>query len=95
MPTAGGSTICVTQQEVVPHVQRVGATVRFAGASPQQIIGEGERPWWDAILVVEYPSPAAFLDMVTDEEYLKVHEHRVAALDRGELIATSTWSMAE
>jgi uncharacterized protein (DUF1330 family) len=82
-------------QEVAPHIQRVGATVRYAGASAQQVIGEGERPWWDAILIVEYPSPAAFLEMVTDEEYLKVHEHRAAALDRGDLIATSTWSVAE
>jgi hypothetical protein len=29
--------------------------------------------------------------MVTDQEYLKVHEHRAAALERGELIATSIW----
>ena len=38
---------------------------------------------------------AAFIDMVTNEEYLKVHENRAAALDRGDLIATSTWSLAE
>ena len=82
-------------QEVVPHLQRVGGTVRYAGASPTVVSGEGEKPWWDAIIVVEYPSPAAFLDMVSDEEYLKVHEHRAAGLDRGDLIATSTWTMAE
>lgn len=45
--------------------------------------------------MVEYPSPAAFIDMVTNEEYLKVHEHRAPALDRGDLIATSTWTMAD
>jgi uncharacterized protein (DUF1330 family) len=78
-------------QEVVPHLQRVGGTVRFGGAAPGVVIGDGERPWWDAILIVEYPSPGAFIDMVTDEEYLKIHEHRVAGLDRGDLIATSTW----
>ena len=81
--------------EVVPHLQRVGGTVRYAGASPTVVIGEGEKPWWDAIIVVEYPSPAAFLDMVSNEEYLKVHEHRAAGLDRGDLIATSTWTMAD
>jgi hypothetical protein len=27
-------------------------------------------------------------------EYVKVHEHRAAALDRGDLIATSSWSIA-
>jgi uncharacterized protein (DUF1330 family) len=82
-------------QEAAPHLQRVGGTVRYAGVSPTVVIGDGEKPWWDAILVVEYPSPAAFLDMVTNEDYLKVHEHRVAALDRGDLIATSIWSLAD
>ena len=82
-------------QEVAPHLQRVGGIVRYAGSAPTQVIGDGESPWWDAILVVEYPSPAAFIDMVTNEEYLKVHEHRAAALDRGDLIATSTWTMAD
>jgi uncharacterized protein (DUF1330 family) len=82
-------------QEVVPHLLRVGGDVRYAGASPSVVIGDGEKPWWDAIIVVEYPSPAAFLDMVSNEEYLQVHEHRAAALDRGDLIATSIWTMAE
>ena len=82
-------------QEVVPHLQRVGGTVRYAGSAPAQIIGEDEKPWWDAILVVEYPSTAAFIDMVTNEEYLKIHEYRADGLDRGDLIATSTWSMAD
>ena len=82
-------------QEVTPHLQRVGGTVRYAGESPAIVIGEGEKPWWDAIIVVEYPSPGAFLDMVTNEEYLKVHEHRAGGLDRGDLIATSIWTRAE
>jgi uncharacterized protein (DUF1330 family) len=59
------------------------------------VIGDGEKPWWDAIIVVEYPSPAAFLDMVSNEKYLMVHEYRAAGLDRGDLIATSIWTMAE
>ena len=81
-------------QEVVPHLQRVGGTVRYAGGAPTQVIGEGEKPWWDAILVVEYPSPAAFIEMVTNEDYLKIHEHRANGLDRGDLIATS-WTMPD
>ena len=82
-------------QEVAPHLQRVGGTVRYAGAAPGVVIGDGEKPWWDAIIVVEYPSPAAFLDMVSNEEYLKVHEYRAAGLDRGDLIDTPIWTMAE
>ena len=82
-------------QEVAPHLQRVGAHIVYGGTAPAVIIGSGRQPWWDAILIVEYPTPAAFIEMVTDEEYAKVHEHRAAALDLGDLIATSTWSLAE
>ena len=82
-------------QEVTPHLQRVGGTVRYAGESPAVVIGAGEKPWWDVIIVVEYPSPAAFLDMVINEEYVKVHEHRAGGLDRGDLVATSIWTGAE
>jgi uncharacterized protein (DUF1330 family) len=82
-------------REVAPHLQRVGATIRYGGAAPTVIIGDGQQPWWDAILLVEYPTPAAFIDMVITEDYAKVHEHRAAALDRGDLIATSMWSLAD
>jgi uncharacterized protein (DUF1330 family) len=81
-------------QEVAPHLQRVGGTVRYAGGAPTQVIGDAEKPWWDAILVVEYPSPAAFIDMVTNAEYLEIHHYRANALERGDLIAT-TWTMAD
>lgn len=82
-------------REVAPHLERVGATIRYGGTAPAVVIGDGQRPWWDAILIVEYPTPAAFIEMVTDAEYIKVHEHRAAALERGDLIATSSWSLAD
>lgn len=82
-------------REVAPHLQRVGATIRYGGTAPAVIIGDGQQPWWDAILIVEYPTPAAFIEMVTDADYARVHEHRAAALERGDLIATSTWSPAD
>lgn len=80
-------------RDVTPHLERVGATVLYAGGAPAVVIGEGERPWWDAILVVQYPSPQAFIDMVTTQEYAKIHENRAAGLQRGDLIATSAWSV--
>lgn len=82
-------------REVAPHLERVGATVRYGGTAPAVVIGDGQRPWWDAILIVEYPTPGAFIDMVTSADYAKVHKHRAAALERGDLIATSTWSIAD
>lgn len=58
------------------------------------VMGDGEKPWWDAILVVEYPTSQAFIEMVATAEYARVRERRAAALDRGDLIATSSWSVA-
>jgi uncharacterized protein (DUF1330 family) len=94
-PDGGRQSYIRYIQEVTPHLQRVGGTVRYAGESPTRVIGEGEKPWWEAIIVVEYPTVAAFIDMVTNEVYRKVHEHRAAGLDRGDLIATSNWNRVE
>jgi hypothetical protein len=58
---------------------------------PTMVVGDGERPWWDAIILVQYPTPQAFIDMVTSEGYATVHDHRTAALERGDLVATSQW----
>ena len=77
---------------VAPILEAVGATVRFAGATPSVVASEEGAPWWDVMLVVEYPSPAAFLDMVTSDEYALVAPHRDGALERGDLIATSNWN---
>jgi uncharacterized protein (DUF1330 family) len=82
-------------QAVAPHLARVRATVLYAGTAPGVVIGDGQQPWWDAIVIVEYPTPSAFIDMVTSDEYAKIHEHRAAALERGDLIATSVWSIAD
>ena len=75
---------------VVVHLEGVGGRLVYSGNAELAVIGE--RPWWDVILVVEYPTPAAFLRMIADPDYLEVHKHREAALDRAELIATSRWT---
>lgn len=80
-------------REVGPHLQAVGASALYAGTAQAFIIGEGARPWWDAIVVVRYPTPAAFTTMVTSEAYAEVHVHREAALRRAELIATNAWDL--
>jgi uncharacterized protein (DUF1330 family) len=43
------------------------------------------------IVIVEYPTPDAFLSMVTSEEYLAAHGYRAAALEQTELIAASSF----
>jgi uncharacterized protein (DUF1330 family) len=80
-------------REVQPHLDRVGAMPIYAGTAEALVIGESLRPWWDAIIVVRYPTRQAFVDMATGEGYAEVHEHRGAALERSELIATSAWAL--
>lgn len=79
--------------EVQPHLAAVGATVVYAGDVSRRIIGEEADPTWDAVLVVSYPSRAAFLTMISTPEYQEVHRHREAALERAELIATVPWQL--
>lgn len=71
---------------VIPHLERVGGRLLVTAPTQDSVIGPAENEW-DLVLAVQYPSRAAFLSMVTDPEYLKVHEHRAAALADSRLIA--------
>jgi uncharacterized protein (DUF1330 family) len=75
-------------EEVQPFLDAAGATLTYLGSARQVVIGEHERAWWDAIVVVSYPTAQAFLAMVNSPGYQAVHVHRARALKRAELIAT-------
>jgi len=74
---------------VQPMLARAGGRVLWRGSARLTVIGPSEERWDEAILV-EYPSRAAFIAMVTSEEYQKIVTHRTAALDDSRLIATKT-----
>ncbi|WP_051243836.1 DUF1330 domain-containing protein [Mycobacterium sp. UM_WWY] len=93
-PDGGAESYARYAAAVEPHLRRVGATVVYGGTERAMIIGEADEPEWDVILLVQYPTPGAFLEMVTDPGYSEVHEHRVHALERAELIATTAWNPA-
>ncbi|MTD44823.1 DUF1330 domain-containing protein [Conexibacter sp. W3-3-2] len=76
-------------EAVQPHLERVGARVVAMSEVELLVIGDDERPWWDAILTVEYPSIAAFLQMVGDPGYQAITHLRTTALTRAELVATA------
>jgi uncharacterized protein (DUF1330 family) len=63
-----------------------GARVLFTGQPTQVLVGS-DADQWDAIALVEYPSRAAFIEMVTSAEYQQEHAHRQAGLERTALIA--------
>src|SRR5207248_9356867 len=53
-----------------PFLQGVGGRLLIAVQPQQSVIGPAESEW-DLALLVEYPSRAKFLEMATNEEYLK------------------------
>jgi uncharacterized protein (DUF1330 family) len=72
-----------------PHIEKAGAEVVYHGECGPTVIGPADETW-DSILLVRYPNPKAFLDMVTDPEYQSLSRHRTAALADSRLIATTT-----
>ncbi len=77
--------------EVQPHLDRVGATVIYAGDRHQVVIGGDQDGWWDTVLLVRYPSRAKFLEMALDPDYQAVVAHRTAALTTSALVSTEPW----
>jgi uncharacterized protein (DUF1330 family) len=78
-------------QEVQPHLDRVGASIVYVGDAGGVVIGDTDSAWWDSMLVVHYPSRAAFLAMVLDPAYVEIAVHRTKALADSRLIATDPW----
>jgi uncharacterized protein (DUF1330 family) len=67
---------------VQPLLEKVGGRVIFAGEASAALIGPVK---WDLVLLVEYPTRQAFLDMIGSPEYLEIAHLRSEALERSEL----------
>lgn len=76
---------------VFEHLERVGASILYAGDVDGVLIGEGDGPGWDAIVIVRYPNRAAFLEMVSDPGYQAIGHLRTEALRDSRLIPTDAW----
>tara|TARA_R110002110_G_scaffold179197_16_gene384649 strand:+ start:191 stop:670 length:480 start_codon:yes stop_codon:yes gene_type:complete len=60
-------------------IAAVGGKLVFAGTVEGLMLGECEE-LWDQVALVEYPSRAAFMEMVVSPEYLEIEVHREAGL---------------
>ena len=67
---------------VVPLVEGVGGRVVFQGKAAPALLG-GES--WDLVVLVEYPTRRAFLEMIRSPGYRAIAHLRTEALERGEL----------
>jgi uncharacterized protein (DUF1330 family) len=69
----------------MPHLEKSGGRLLFYGRGGQFLIGPGNERW-DAAMLVEQSSPAAFLAFASNEEYLAGMGHRTAALEDSRLL---------
>ena len=70
---------------------RYGGVVLYAGDGSTTLVAETGQDW-DAVLLVQYPSRAAFTEMVADPEYQTVTGLRTGSLTEAVLQATVPWT---
>jgi uncharacterized protein (DUF1330 family) len=85
-PGSGADAYARYGEAVTKMLAARGARVLFTGRPTQVLVGT-DADLWDAIALVEYPSRAAFIEMVSSAEYQQAHAHREAGLERTALIA--------
>ena len=77
--TDDGETYAKYGDNTAPHLDKRGAKVLYRGVPLVDTPGAGH---WDEVILVYYPSPAAFMSMVTDPEYQAGLGDRSAGLAR-------------
>jgi uncharacterized protein (DUF1330 family) len=68
-----------------PVFRRVGGRVVWQGRFELMLIGPQEERW-DICFIAEYPSVAAFVEMIRDPVYREAVKHRQAAVEDSRLI---------
>ncbi len=81
----GAEAYAAYGRESAPVLARVGGRIVWRGKMEQMLIGPEEEAW-DLCFIAEYPSPAAFVDMIKDPQYRQAMEHRQAAVAESRLI---------
>jgi uncharacterized protein (DUF1330 family) len=89
-PEEGINAYSRYMSNVAPFLSQVGGRLLWLGDVDQVFIGSEENDAWDRVLLVEYPSRKAFLEMVSNPEYQKIHQDRDAALEDSALLPSKT-----
>ena len=82
-PEGGAEAYAGYGEAAGPHLRKSGASIRYLGNVMATVIG-GES--WDEVVLVEYPSVAAFLEMTGNPDYPS--ELRAGALVDSRLYCT-------
>lgn len=65
-----------------PLLERAGGRLVFQGEASAALLGDRS---WDLVLLVEYPTRRAFLEMIQSADYQAIAHLRTEALTAGEL----------
>ena len=84
----GADTYLRYGDAAIAMVEERGGRVLWSGRAEQVLIGDPAADW-DVVVLVEYPSRAAFVEMVSSPEYLEAHADREAGLERTVVLACS------
>jgi len=84
--TSGAEAYSRYGEQAVRMVESRGGQVLWAGHADHILIGDPAEDW-DQVILVQYPSRAAFIDMVSQPEYQDAHTHRESGLERSVLVA--------
>jgi uncharacterized protein (DUF1330 family) len=84
LPDGGEERYMRYGEAVTPLLEKVGGRPIFAGRPSEDMIGDGH---WDLVVIAEYPTRQAFIDMATSPEYQEIAHLRTEALRRAELRA--------
>ena len=86
--SSGAEAYAAYGRESGPVFRRVGGRIAWSGDFRLMLIGPADERW-DRCFIAEYPSGAAFVEMVKDPEYQKAVVHRQAAVLDSRLIRLS------
>lgn len=90
----GAEAYAAYGRDSLPVFSRLGGKVVWQGAFELMLIGpQSER--WDHMFIAEYPSVAAFVEMIRDPVYREAVKHRQAAVEDSRLIRTRPLPVGE
>lgn len=81
-PDGGRERYLEYGEAVAPLLEKAGGRLVFQGPASPALLGDHS---WDRVLLVEYPTRRAFIEMIQSPEYQAIAHLRTEALTKGEL----------
>ncbi len=73
----------------MPLLKKVGGTIIWAGNVEGAALGDLGEGRWDWVVLVHYPSRAAFLEMMTSPEYARINGDRENGVEDHVILAAN------